>query len=130
MHNEWSMDLTGRRSILVKIKDDVSDENVTAFVKHCNEKDIHDDDTVHLFLCKENCTYENYRPPELSLVQISKLQLRTMNFQKNGCYYTISADIMDMYGKGLTPETSFEDLMCLITDIDPYERLLDTVLDF
>ena len=87
-----------------------SDEIVKSFVNHCHENDIDDDDTVHLFQCREDCTDENYRPPELSLVQISKLQLHTITFKKNGIFYTFSADILDIYGKGLTSETSFENL--------------------
>ena len=75
-----------------------------------------DDDTVHLYQCRESCTDENYRSPELSLAQIKNLQLRMMTFKRNGYYYTVSADMIDMYGKGLTPETSSEDLLCLITD--------------
>ena len=93
-----------------------SDEIVKSFVNHCHENDIDDDDTIHLFQCRENCTDENYRPPELSLIQIPELQLRTQNFERNGYYYTVSADIVDMYGKGETPETSFQNLLYLIID--------------
>lgn len=115
-HNECNTDLSERGSILILIKKNVSDDNVTTFLKHCNKKDIDDDDTVHLYQCRESCTDENYRSPELSLAQIKNLQLRMMTFKRNGYYYTVSADMIDMYGKGLTPETSSEDLLCLITD--------------
>ena len=103
-------DVNERGSILVVVRSELQDEVTRRFLQHSTEKDIDDDDTSHLFQCRENCTDENYRPPELSLVQISKLQLHTITFKKNGIFYTFSADILDIYGKGLTSETSFENL--------------------
>ena len=111
-----NINLIERGSILVLIKKQISEEIITTFLECCEEKDIDDDDTVHLFQCREDCTDENYRPPELSLVQISKLRLYPIVFERNGYFYTFSADISDMYGKGLTQETSFQNLLYLITD--------------
>ena len=105
-----------RGTIFVLGGEHSSDVIVKTIADFCEEKDIDDDDTVHLFQCRENCTDENYRPPELSFMQIPELQLCTQTFERNGYFYTISADMLDMYGKGITPETSFQNLLYLIID--------------
>ena len=91
-----NINLIERGSILVLIKKQISEEIITTFLECCEEKDIDDDDTVHLFQCREDCTDENYRPPELSLVQISKLRLYPQKMYKNIHFFQKLSDIIEI----------------------------------
>ena len=92
----------------------VTKEFIDTLIKDTKLKDGEDDDIVHLFQCGEECTDNNYRPPELFMEQILNLSIRPYRYEKNGYHYVFSANVLDFYGKGKTPDEAKDNFWILI----------------
>ena len=102
-------------SISIGLMKEATKEFIDTLIKDTELKDGEDDDIVHLFQCREECTDINYRPPELFMEQISNLKLCPYKYEKNGYYYIFSANVLDFYGKGKTVDEAQNNFRTLIT---------------
>ena len=72
------------------------------------------DKNAHLFQSAEECTDKMYRPPELSIDQVRKLKVCITVFKVEDQYYSITADAINIIGKGSNKIDAIDGLIYLI----------------
>ena len=81
-------------------------------IDECKDSDV--DDKIHLFRSREECTDENYRPPELPFDDITRLTMNIQYMNRDDYYYAFTSNVPEIYGKGKTYEEASDDICYLI----------------
>ena len=83
--------------LIMGIKEGFEENKYHPFMKSIRHTD---EDDTHLFQRAEDCTITSYRPPDLSLKQLHEFRIHINVFKKGEYFYAISADAVNIIGKG------------------------------